>query len=56
MTSPNDPELQPWSTSFRFVTDDARVSQINKLNKEMKPLDFIVAGFNRDLRVSRDVA
>ena len=52
MDSPNDPELAPWRTKFRFDTDQDRVDDLKKLEREMAPLLAKVEKSAKGLRVS----
>lgn len=36
--SEGDPHLEKWSTCFRFDTDQARLENIQKLNRQLQPL------------------
>ncbi|CAN0537398.1 unnamed protein product, partial [Ectocarpus sp. 8 AP-2014] len=44
--SGGDPELQPWSTTFRFETDEERLTSIQNIKERLKPLEYKVAQYN----------
>ncbi|CAM9441202.1 unnamed protein product, partial [Ectocarpus sp. 8 AP-2014] len=44
--SGGDPELQPWSTTFRFETDEKRLTSIREVEGRLKPLKDKVAQYN----------